>query len=227
MNNDEPVKFLDSKGKPVPSVTKVLGVYSKSFLIPWANDLGLKGIKYSDYMERITGIGKANHDMIESYLLGRDFDASKYSDEVIRESEPIFNKFIRWESTNSVAIMESEKPMTSDRYGGILDAVIDLNGILTLIDWKTSKEIYPDYFSQLTAYYFLLNNGWVCDGNDEDNKKMKILFSSIQQIGILHIPKEDGETRIKLIDIGSSQFWDHWDYFESCLDLYNKRKRIK
>ena len=231
--NNQAVKFHSSAGNPVPSVTQVLGVSSKPYLVPWANDLGLKGLKYSDYMERITTIGSIVHERIEAYVLNLPFDDTKYSVELLDESEPVFNKFIRWETGNSMGIMETETPMESNIYGGIMDAVVDLNGKPTLMDWKTSKEIYSEYFSQLAAYHRLLSIGWVVKGfvpeseYEKTNNKMKTLGNEIKQVAILNVPKESGEATLKIMETTSPEFRDHINFFDSCLSLYHARKKIK
>ena len=229
---NQAVRFRSSTGNSVPSVTQVLGVSSKPYLASWANDLGLRGLKYSDYMDEINTLGTLIHERIEAYILNKDFDQSKYNDEIVEKSEPVFNKFIRWETDNYMAVMETETPMESDVYGGIMDAVVNLNGKATLMDWKTSKDIYSDYFSQLAAYHRLLSIGWVVKGfvpEDEYDKvdwKMKMLGKEIKQVAILNIPKESGEARLKVMEVSSPEFRDHIDYFDACLKLYHARKKI-
>ena len=231
--SSQAVRFHGSAGNPVPSVTQVLGVSAKSYLISWANDLGLKGLKYSTYIDEITLLGSLIHDRIEAYILKQDFDQSKYNNEIMEKSEPVFNKFIRWETDNYMAVMETETPMESDIYGGIMDAVVDLNGKATLMDWKTSKDIYSDYFSQLASYHRLLSIGWVVKGfvpeseYEKTNNKMKRLGNEIKQVAILNIPKESGEARLKIMETSSPEFRDHIDYFDACLKLYHARRKIQ
>ena len=97
-----------------------------------------------------------------------------------------------------------------------MDAIVEIDGIITIMDWKTSKAIYPEYFAQLSAYYYLLMN---CDYGDTDLPK---------QVGILKLPKEDGcDFEYSTIKVDSEKFRNGWKYFEACLNLYNAKKLLK
>ena len=215
-------KYMNKEGNSVPSVTQILSVVAKPYLIPWANKLGLEGIKLSEYNEGITGIGTLVHRKIEAYLNGEFMDDSGYPEEIRKQSDTVFNKFLRWESENVVELMASEIPMSWDMYGGTLDAVITLNGVVTLIDWKTSKEIYPEYFSQLCAYHYLISNGQTPDG-----KELDFLSGKIEQIAVLQVPKEEGEAVLKTMLVSSDDFSVAFKYFMVCKELYNLKKKYK
>ena len=63
------------------------------------------------------------------------------------------------------------------KYGGTIDALLEIDGELTLLDWKTSNHMSLDYKLQIVAYIYLL-------------QEQNIIPS---RVGILRLPKADGE----------------------------------
>jgi hypothetical protein len=59
-----------------------------------------------------------------------------------------------WLKENNVAFRSIERPIYSrrHRYSGRLDGIADLSGVLTLLDWKTGKGVYPEFRFQTAAY---------------------------------------------------------------------------
>ena len=205
--------YYSPDGERVPSVTTILGVVDKN-LTNWANKLGLEGKSLSDESANTMGIGTLLHAYIEGmFLQDEDVDDSSFTEEQKEIAKKCFGKFSMWASRHRVVPLFLELSLASDRYGGTMDALVEIDGVVTIMDWKTSKAIYPEYFAQLAAYYNLL----------KDNVR-----GDVKQVGILKVPKEDGQDfEYSVRNTGSTEFRNAWIYFEACLNLYNARKRLK
>ena len=148
---DEPKYFFN--GKPVPRVTNILGsILDKSYLIGWANYLGLKNMNYEKVLNQAAEYGTLTHNQIEKFLL---------KDEQIKGTIA-YQSFLKWynivSAKNTIQVILSEQELVCEYYGGTLDAVMSINGKNYIIDFKTSNNINYDYFIQLAAYYKLLNS---------------------------------------------------------------------
>ena len=168
--------YYSPNGDRVPSVTTILGVVDKN-LANWANKLGLEGKSLSDESTNTMGIGTLLHGYIEGMFRNDDVDDSGFTEEQKEIAQKCFGKFSIWASGHQIVPLSLEHSLTSDRYGGTMDAILEIDGVVTIMDWKTSKSIYPEYFAQLSAYYNLLEDG---------------IRGKVQQVGILKVPKENG-----------------------------------
>jgi hypothetical protein len=211
--------------KRLPSVTEILGVVSKPYLISWANKMGLHGVDTREYNAELADLGTVVHEKIEAYYHYHSslFDDSQYSDVVRQKSDELFGKFLGWESERDVHPIFTELPMICSKFGGTIDAVMEIDGKITIIDWKTSREIYPEYFGQLSAYLYLMRRGYPMDG--ENDQYVYEIGQKIEQVAIVHIPKE-GSITSKIITIKSNEFRIAWEFFTACLKLYNAKKEI-
>ena len=80
-----------------------------------------------------------------------------------------FLSFKRWWSIisqNQYSILMQEQPLVCEYYGGTLDALIDINGRVYIVDFKTSNHFNYKYYLQTAAYRRLLyyNYGIIVDG---------------------------------------------------------------
>ena len=75
-------------------------------------------------------------------------------DKTIAELEKAYRK---WANQSKLEIIEQEIQMVSEKhqFGGCPDAIGMIDGELSLVDWKTSKAVYPDYMIQVAAYALL------------------------------------------------------------------------
>jgi hypothetical protein len=116
--------------------------------------------------------------------------------EVIESDTPIFNgqtgkeeelttdewevvkTFVDWNNEVKPTYLLSERTVISKeyRYGGTLDVVVKIGDETYLIDFKTSKAIYPSHRIQLSSYKHALA---------EDNPKAKSIKMAILQLGYL------------------------------------------
>jgi hypothetical protein len=173
------VAYKTSWGAKVPGVTTICGLLDKPFLKTWANNIGLQGIKMREYVDDKAQMGTLAHQMVQDYLEGNKTDFTDYSKEQIDKAENALISFYEWEKEQDIEIIEMETHLVSDEMliGGTIDCYCKLNGKNTLLDFKTGKAVYQDYYMQVAAYKALL---------EEQGKE-------IEQVAILRIGRDETE----------------------------------
>jgi len=204
------IRYKNKDGVSIPGVTTVLNILNKPALIKWANNLGLRGIDSSKYRDKMGDIGTLAHLMILEHLSGKKQDYSEYSKDDIDKAENCLISFFEWEKTNKIEpILIEEQLISSLNFGGIVDCFCKLNGVETLIDFKTGKAIYPEMEYQVAAYRQLIK---------ENLKKMDF------NVRILRIGRDENEgfeeKLCKNLDL-------NWDIFFYCLKIYETKNKIK
>lgn len=197
-------------GTRVPGVTTILGVLNKPALVPWANNLGLQGIKVRDYVDDKAAIGTLAHQMIEDYLRGVETDTSEYSKVQIEQAENSVLSFLEWEKSHPIEPILIEEPLVSEDwyFGGQIDCLAKLDGELQLIDFKTSKAVYPEMKAQCAAYFYLLQeNGY-----------------EVESARILRIGRDEDEG---FDDVKVSRLETRWGLFTACLSVYTLQRELK
>jgi len=197
-------------GKRVPGVTTILGELSKPALKYWANAMGLKGIDIRQYVDDKADIGTLAHAIVLAHLRGEEVNTDDYTKKQIDLAENSFIKYLDWEKGKVIKPILLEEPLVSERhgYGGTIDNYCDLDGALTLVDYKTSGGIYPEMFYQLAAYQQLLQeNG-----------------HSVTHTKILRIGRDENEG---FEERDMRDLTLHFDIFIDALDIYSKKKLIK
>jgi len=209
-NNKAHTKYIGLDGVQVPGVTTVLGVLNKPFLVPWANKLGLQGIDSSKYTDTMAGIGTLAHLFIMNHLRGEGTDTGDFSQNDIKLAENCFLSYLEWEKHHELKPILIEKPLVSDKYhyGGTPDCVCYLDGELTLLDYKTSKAVYPEMFYQLAAYSQLLS---------EQN-------ITISKARILRIGRDENEGFEERV---TNNLDREFEVFQHCLAIYFIQKELK
>ena len=148
--------YIDSTGTPVPSVTTILsGTSSKKGIEDWKKRVGEK--EAERVVKESTDIGSAVHESIEEYLNGNEWNNfSNNRTDLIAKS--ITEKFIA-DGLNSIdEAWGLEVGLILDGlYAGTADCVGLVNGVPSIIDFKTAKKIkrrdwIEDYFLQGCAY---------------------------------------------------------------------------
>lgn len=138
-------------GVPVPRVTEIISkMISEDYLLYWANGLGFKGKSYKKTVQAAADIGTEAHDLIERFLKG----------ELVTSDCVPYLAFRRWwvdiNSTNSVKVIATEQPISCPYFGGTFDLLIEINGKIYLVDFKTSNHVSYKYYMQLAAYKYIL-----------------------------------------------------------------------
>ena len=138
--------------KVVPSVTTILSRFKNSIgLIIWSNKLGLEGKSYHQEINKAADIGTNVHELAQSYI--EDLEYEIPSNEIVQNC---FNKFLDWwnEFSENCEVIFCEQSFTSKlyQYGGTADLLVKKDNEYILVDFKTSKDVYPDFVIQGSAY---------------------------------------------------------------------------
>ena len=145
-------------GNRVPSVTTITGRYKdSSALIHWAWEEGINGRDYRESRDKAAGAGTLAHAMIEAYLRKELLPLpANYTEEMYAAALNSFNAAKAWLESSKMNIVYSEVPLVSEvyRFGGRLDAIAELDGQLSLADWKTGG-IYAEHLIQVAGYAIL------------------------------------------------------------------------
>lgn len=196
-------------GKRVPGVTTVLGILAKPALIKWANNLGLEGIDSTKYVDKLASIGTLAHYRIECELRGEEPDLTPFSSEELDKSDNAMMSWYAWQDDHVLEPILVEEPLTSKeyRFGGSIDCYGKVDGKLTLLDFKTSKGIFPEHFHQLAAYvHLLIENG-----------------HHVHTARILRIGRaEDEGFEDRVVDVENLD--NNWRMFELCREIYDLQK---
>lgn len=209
--------YVGPNGESIPGVTTILGRSKPAgALIHWAWKLGLDGVDYRAARDTAAGIGSDVHDRIDRFLrMGID-SASVLPDESERtKSDLAYAAWHRWWSERGLWMESTEEALISPElgYAGTYDGLAhDADGRLVLLDWKTSRGIYPEATSQCAAYASLL---WECK---------RVLVSRVE---IINATKE-GEVSHLGYDLPRDMS-EHapWRAFQAALSLYKEDEHLK
>jgi ATP-dependent exoDNAse (exonuclease V) beta subunit len=137
--------YTTPTGQKYPSVTTVVGWEKREFFKEWRE-------KNPEESKRILANGTKVHAMVEDYLNNEEVDKSDH-----RSYEQFDNLKVLLHNINN--IRAQEVPLFSDLLclAGRVDCVGEYKGVLSIIDFKTSKRLkskdqIEDYFCQATAY---------------------------------------------------------------------------
>jgi hypothetical protein len=153
-------RYKTIEGVAVPGVTTVLGLLNKPALLHWEWQCGVDGIDYRKSRDNAADIGSLAHWMVECHMKGLEPDTSEFSPADVGKAENAVIKFMSWWDASGLTLVSSEQQLVSERhgYGGTLDIVaVGSNGDMWLVDIKTSKAIYDEYWMQVAAYGALSN----------------------------------------------------------------------
>jgi hypothetical protein len=177
--------------KPM-SVTKVTGTIDKSnFLIPWAirlmgqylkelkqvithTEIDLATKEWRKAKEEAADVGTLAHDWIEQHIKGLNPEMPTHPSVM-----NCVSAYLKWEGDQKIKWLHNEKIVYSKKhdYVGKLDAICKIKGKTYLIDYKSSKGLYPEFYLQTAGYQLAY---------EEENGK------SIDGRILLHLGKEDG-----------------------------------
>ena len=199
-------------GTRVPGATTIVGLLDKPFLVKWANKLGKQGIDVTEYVEQTAKLGTLIHNIIESHTTKTEVDLSEYSDKDIDIAEQIFFKnYMQWESQHKVEPIAIELSLVSEEYkfGGIIDFYAILDGIYTVIDFKTSKQISKEHLLQVSSYVQLLKeNGYQVD---------RLLILDV---------KKDINLKLEEKYLTIEETESYWKLFKYLIDVYYAKKEL-
>ncbi len=200
------IRYKLADGTAVPGVTTIIGILDKPALLRWANNQGLKGIDCFKDRDDKASIGSLSHAMILAHFKGEQVDTSDYTKNQIDTAENSFLKFLEWAKDKKFEPWCLEQPFVSEqhRFGGTPDYIGLLNGVPTILDFKTGG-IYEEHSIQLSAYAILLA---------ESN-------NPVESLRILSIGRDETESFEDKV-IGNHD--KYWQIFLHCLAIYSLRK---
>ena len=166
-------------GAPRPSVTEVLSILDKSGpFMGWAlkectNYLDLHQQEIIDTLDNLDmegwhqilkdarsahrhvsdkakDVGHRVHEIVHDFGQGLPVVLDDEPDQVKRGVQA----FLSWGERSGLIFTEGEQTVWSDDLdtAGTLDALGLIGGTLAVLDWKTSRAIYPEYFVQASVY---------------------------------------------------------------------------
>jgi hypothetical protein len=238
------------------SVTQITGIIDKSeMLMKWAVDKTVDKIKreinglteldketintilsyqnaYKEVSNTALDIGSVVHDLIDKRIRKeRDclyYDGLYYDNEEVNNCIKAFCKF---EKENDLLYLASELVVCNEkkRYAGTLDCEVDINNKTYFIDWKTSKDIYNEYWLQISAYKYARESmkGYynISKYASEESVWYNELVRDEIGIGIVRLDKDTGDYEMKLID-DQKVIKRYYKAFEGLLQYwFNARNR--
>ena len=158
-----------------PSVTTILDAYPKEkYFYEW---LKAQGGNADSIRDSAAESGSKVHQAIDDYNKGVEiFWANEEGKaQYTLEEWKMFCKAMDFLKLPSVNMIATEAAYVSDTlgYGGTIDCIAEIDGVLTLIDFKTSNYISDTHWIQLECYFRMFN---------EKNPHM-----ALTDFGILHL----------------------------------------
>ncbi|HSW65443.1 MAG TPA: hypothetical protein VLH56_19360 [Dissulfurispiraceae bacterium] len=228
-----------------PSVTKILGIIAKPWLVPWAlneYEAGLllafkPGVAYDELQLRkiiaecknihktksrdAADLGTDTHDWIEQHIKSQ-LNQDMPPDMPINETMQLTcQAFLNWEARNKPQWLSSERYIYSanHQYVGTLDFEAIIDGYLVVGDIKTSKAIYDEYWLQLAGYRMARNEELLF----LNNRAPLIERTMIVRLG--KVPTAAGlEFEVESHD--ESRLGDDTEAFVAALNLYNGLAKV-
>lgn len=204
-------RYRTKDDKIVVSATTVVGSIAKPALIKWANKLGLDGVDSTKYIDDAAEIGVLSHAIITEGLRGRITDFSNYDQNQRDSADWCVHIWESWAQNRLIEPILIEEPLVSERfrYGGTLDIYAKVDDILTLIELKTTNDIWPEHHIQVSAHRQLLM--------EHDY--------SVDSVRILNIPRD--RTRVfQEVILGSKVLELNWKIFKHLLRIHELRKEL-
>lgn len=144
--------YLTPDGNPYPSVTTVLGYGEKPWLQEWRDSMGHEAADKE--MRRAANRGTAVHMMIERHLQNHPRPTDDCIPDHILEYKSLK---LALKNVDNIILQEAALYSDTLKLAGRVDCIGEYNGVLSVIDFKTSttsKSVHmiQDYFLQTTAY---------------------------------------------------------------------------
>jgi len=144
-------RYVTLDGNAYPSVTTVLSIINEDKIAAWRAKVGEE--KANRIGTQAANRGTAVHSIIEKYLHNEDTsDFMPHVQQSLQNLKPLIDKHV-------TKVFATECPLYSDylKLAGTCDAIVEWDGVPTIVDWKTSrrpkkKTDIPNYFAQLAAY---------------------------------------------------------------------------
>ena len=146
-------KYKTPEGIDLPSITTVLSILSRDSIAAWRKKVGEE--EANRVSTRASGRGTRVHEIIEKYIDNDPNYKDGYTPDIIESfnvMKPILDGLIG-------KVYAQEAPLYSTHLGvaGRVDCVAEFDGVLSIIDFKTSRkpkkrDWVKNYFMQEAAY---------------------------------------------------------------------------
>lgn len=214
------IQYFNKDGVMVPGCTTITGLLDKSGpLIWWAWKLGKQNVKPNEYRDELAEAGTLAHYLVMCELTDTEPEAeylAEFSQLNRDRADNALISFYNWLKLHKIEPILSETPLVSEKwqFGGTLDIYAKIDGLLTLLDLKTSKAIYDNHYTQTAGYYkLLLENGYKVDASVDPStgERSKCVF-------ILRIGRTEEEgfeyKRVPRVDLHLKRFKNLRDQYE-------------
>jgi genome maintenance exonuclease 1 len=136
-------------GNRYPSVTTVTGQETKHHIEAWRKRVG--DVVADRISKQAADRGTRVHSYCENFLLSESFTADIFDVEMWNTLKPVVDRI------DNIHALEAMLYSDKLRMAGTVDCIGEYNGLLSVIDFKTSKrpkqrEDIQHYFVQATAY---------------------------------------------------------------------------
>jgi hypothetical protein len=205
--------YANAAGMKVSGVTTVIGSslgWKSPGLMYWAWKVGSEGKDLREERNKAADAGTLAHACAEALITGQPLP--EIPEEHKAKVEGAVAAFKAWREQSRLDLVASEVPLVSEAhgYGGCIDAVGVFNGEAAIIDFKSSKDLYPDVVVQVAAYAHL----WTENHPDVPIKAWHVLRWGPE--GDFH------HHSLSALSIAAG-----WRVFLACLEIYNLRKTVK
>lgn len=197
-------------GKDLLSVTTIIHELGNDALMTWANVMGFKKKSIKQLQEESSSYGTLVHMFIRSIIdPSKNVQIPPVNDYMTYRLDIIKKLFLDYMNQFKWSTLDTEKTIGSIElgYAGTMDWVLELDGKRTLIDFKTSKSVYPTMFLQLGGYMNLLD----------------IIGEPVEQAGILLVR----ETGCSLVMIPTNMIAVYKESFNVLADFVNRWVPLK
>ena len=146
------VRYYDTGDAKYPSVTTVTGILSKDSIMAWRKRVGEE--EANRVSSRASKRGTQIHSLCEDYLKTGESQPNPFDLEMFNTLVP------HLDSIDNIHALESPLFSHKLRVAGTVDCIAEYNGVLSVIDFKTSgrikeKKDIPGYFIQTAAYAYM------------------------------------------------------------------------
>jgi hypothetical protein len=188
----------------------------KAEAVSWAFGVGQQRKNASLYekVDKAANIGTIAHAILQERERGNEIDNSNITPDNWAYALECVKSHDKWFEGMNIETIFVEKAFVSEqyRYGGTLDKYAMITGEETLIDYKSGKDIYDEYFFQLIAYCMLaIENGF-----------------PVKRAIIVNMPKTRGDN-FKIQSYNFAYLLDngYFDVFLNSVGIYYAKKKIK
>jgi hypothetical protein len=197
-------------GKVYPSVTTILSILGSEDLMHWANVMGFKHRYIDDITDAAKNYGTLAHSYVRKIVDPNAPTPIEITDSITKlKIDKLITQFNKLISSREFSTIATEKEMVSEKlgYGGTSDWIVKIDGVLTLVDFKTSSRVKPTMLFQLGGYSNLLAENDIY----------------IEQAAIMLISEDRCELYFKTKDIIEK----HAKAFNTLAEFYNQWQELK